>query len=341
MKRTILAVDDTPENLDLLRETFSEEFRVKVATDGERALALAQSGDAPDIILLDVMMPGMDGFEVCRKLKADPRTARIPVIFITALASEREELLGLDLGAVDYLHKPINPALAKIRVRNQINLYDRRRELEYAVKERTIELEQARKQIILRLGRAAEFKDNETGNHILRMSQFAQVIALEAGIDEGLSELIANASPMHDIGKIGIPDRILLKPSKLDDEEWVIMRTHPTVGSRILGHHSDPLLLAAYEIALTHHEKWDGSGYPNKLKGDEIPLFGRIAAIADVFDALTSVRPYKAAWPIEQAVAQIVKDSGSHFDPDLVKAFMHSWQRMAPIKDRFADEIAG
>ncbi len=340
MKRTILAVDDTPENLDLLRETFSEEFRVKVATDGERALALAQSGDAPDIILLDVMMPGMDGFEMCRKLKADPRTARIPVIFITALASEREELLGLDLGAVDYLHKPINPALAKIRVRNQINLYDRRRELEYAVKERTIELEQARKQIILRLGRAAEFKDNETGNHILRMSQFAQVIALEAGLDEGLSELIANASPMHDIGKIGIPDRILLKPGKLDDEEWVIMRTHPTVGSRILGHHSDPLLLAAYEIALTHHEKWDGSGYPNKLKGDEIPLFGRIVAIADVFDALTSVRPYKAAWPVEQAVAQIAKDSGSHFDPDLVKAFMRSWQSMAPIKDRFADEIA-
>jgi putative two-component system response regulator len=332
--KTILAVDDTPENLDVLRATFGSEFRLKVATDGAKALQIAWSSSPPDIILLDVMMPDMDGFEVCRRLKSDPRTSKIPVIFITALGHERDQLRGLELGAVDYLQKPINPMLARVRVKNQLELYDRRCELEVAVAERTRELTETRMQIIFRLGRAAEFKDNETGDHILRMSEYSRILARQIGLDDGTVELIYHASPMHDIGKIGIPDRVLMKPGKLDAEEWEKMRQHPQLGADIIGIHEDLLLQAARDIALTHHEKWDGSGYPNQLKTDEIPLFGRIVALADVFDALTSVRPYKPAWTVEDAVALIRKESGSHFDPLVVDAFNHSIPLMVAYKQK-------
>lgn len=337
MMQTILAVDDTPENLDVLRATFGSEYRVKVVTDGANALRLAHSVEPPDIILLDVMMPGMDGFEVCKQLKSDPRTMRIPVIFITALGEEQDQLKGLSMGAVDYIQKPINPGLAKIRVKNQLALYDHRRELEFAVQARTVELEHTRKQIILRLGRAAEFKDNETGSHILRMSHYCKVIALKYGLDGGTSDLVFHASPMHDVGKIGIPDHILLKPGKLDEKEWDVMRSHPDLGAKIIGQHSDPLLRSAREIALTHHEKWDGSGYPFHLRGDSIPLFGRIVALADVFDALTSDRPYKKAWTVESAVALVKEQSGLHFDPELVSAFLESLPEIEALKNLYQE----
>lgn len=339
--QTILAVDDTPENLDVLRATFGSEYRLKVVTDGAKALHIAWGLDPPDIILLDVMMPDMDGFEVCRRLKADPRSVKIPVIFITALGHERDQLRGLELGAVDYLQKPINPMLAKVRVRNQLALYDHRRELEIAVKERTRELTETRMQIILRLGRAAEFKDNETGDHIMRMGEYCRMIALQAGLDQGTAELLYHASPMHDVGKIGIPDKILMKPGKLDAEEWVIMRTHPSLGAEIIGDHSDPLLHAASLIALTHHEKWDGSGYPSGLQAEDIPLFGRIVAVADVFDALTSQRPYKSAWPISEAVELMEREKGKHFDPDIVEAFHRALPQMQEYKDHLARTLTG
>jgi len=338
--QTILAVDDIPENLDVIRAAFASEYRVKVATDGLKALQVARSPDPPDLILLDVMMPGIDGFEVCRRLKSDPRTGHIPVIFVTALGDEKEEYRGLELGAVDYLQKPMNPLLARIRVRNHLALYDRRRELEYAVQMRTIELDRTRKQILKRLSVAAEFKDNETGNHIARMSQCSRLIARYAGLDEGLVEMIYHAAAMHDIGKIGIPDNVLLKPGKLTPEEWVIMQKHPALGAKIIGQHSDPLLRAAHEIALTHHEKWNGSGYPSGLAGEQIPLYGRIVAIADVFDALTSVRPYKKAWSEEDALAQILKDRVTHFDPDLVDAFVKGLPEYREFQLHFRDQIA-
>ena len=340
MPQTILAVDDTPENLDVIRAAFASEYRVKVATDGLRGLQVARSADPPDLILLDVMMPGIDGFEVCRRLKADPRTAHIPVIFVTALGDEKEEFRGLELGAVDYLLKPMNPKLALIRVRNHLALYDRRRELEFAVQMRTMELDRTRKQILKRLSTAAEFKDNETGNHIARMSQCSRIIARYAGLDEALVEIVYHAAPMHDIGKIGIPDGVLLKPGKLTPEEWEVMYTHPTLGAKIIGMHDDPLLRAAHEIALTHHEKWNGAGYPRQLAGENIPLFGRIVAIADVYDALTSVRPYKKAWSEEDAVAQIRKDTGTHFDPTLVEAFFRGLPEYREFQKSFADQSA-
>jgi putative two-component system response regulator len=334
---TILAVDDTPENLDVVRAIFGGEYRVKVVTEGRLALQIATSEDPPDIILLDVMMPGMDGFEVCRRLKSDPRTVHIPVIFVTAMGAESDEQRGLELGAVDYLQKPVNPALARIRIRNHLALYDRRRELELAVQSRTSELERTRLLIILRLGRAAEIKDNETGAHIIRMSHYTRLIALSAGLDEGMADLLFKSSPLHDIGKIGIADNILLKPGKLTDEEWVVMRTHPALGADIIGKHSDPLLFFAHQIALTHHEKWNGSGYPSRMQGEDIPIGGRIVAIADVFDALTSDRPYKKAWSVEDAVREIEAQSGSHFDPALVLAFKNAIPEMLVYKERYAE----
>ena len=338
--QTILAVDDTPENLDVIRATFGADYRVKVVTDGARALQVAQSEDPPDIILLDVMMPGMDGFEVCEQLKADVRTQHIPVIFVTALGDENDERRGLELGAVDYIQKPLNPPLARVRVRNHLALVDRRKELEYAVNDRTAELEHTRMQIIIRLGYAAEFKDNETGTHTLRISRYCGLIAEAAGLDSGLVDLVRKASPMHDVGKIGIPDGILLKPGKLDEAEWETMRKHPKLGADILGHHSDPLLRAAYEIALTHHEKWDGTGYPHGSVGEKIPVFGRITAIADVFDALTSERPYKKPWSVDDALRLMDEQRGKHFDPSLVDAFMQSLPEILAFKERCTDRLS-
>lgn len=317
-KATVLAVDDNPQNLELLRHLLAEEFRVRVATNGQKALEICQSSPLPDLLLLDVMMPGMDGFEVCKLLKRDPRTRDIPVIFVTAMGEETDERMGLELGAVDYIAKPISPAITLSRVRTHLALADRSRALERLVFERTKELHNTRQQIIQRLGRAAEYKDNETGDHIMRMSHYCQILAQNAGMDPALIDVLFQAAPMHDVGKIGIPDGILLKPGKLDDAEWRVMRRHPELGADIIGEHEDPLLRTARTIALTHHEKWDGSGYPNGLAGNAIPFEGRIVSVADVFDALCSERPYKKAWKVEEVLSFMQAQSGKHFDPDLI-----------------------
>lgn len=319
-KASVLVVDDTPANIDILVGILGDSYALKVAIDGPRALAIARK-TPPDIILLDVMMPGMSGYEVCEQLKQDPMTAHIPVIFVTALSEVTDEARGFELGAVDYITKPVSAPLVQARVKTHLALYDQKRLLEQQVRERTAELENTRFEIIRRLGRAAEYKDNETGLHVVRMSHYARLLAKQAGLPEAFCELLYNAAPMHDIGKIGTPDAVLKKPGKLDEEEWLIMREHAAIGAEIIGEHSDPLLTMARTIALTHHERWDGSGYPNGLVGEAIPLEGRLVAIADVFDALTSVRPYKTAWTTAQAMGMLKQQSGSHFDPDLVGHF--------------------
>ena len=321
---SILLVDDEPANLHVLKHILQDDYRLLFARDGERALELASS-EHPQLILLDVMMPGTTGHEVCTRLKADPRTEAIPVIFVTALANPEDEALGFELGAVDYISKPVSAPIVRARVRTHLSLV------------RAEVLRQTRLNIVQALGMAAEYKDNETGLHVIRMSHFSRIIALEAGFSAEDAEELLHAAPMHDVGKIGIPDAILQKPGKLDADEWAIMQQHPAIGARIIGEHDASMLQMARRIALGHHEKWDGSGYPAGLAGTDIPVEARIIAIADVFDALTSVRPYKRAWSVDEAVALIREQSGKHFDPHLVSCFLARLDEIIEIRDRWAE----
>lgn len=334
---SILIVDDRPENIDILNDVLFPHYRIRIALNGEKALKIAFSANPPDLILLDVMMPGLNGYQVCEKLKSNPDTRTIPVIFVTSMSEADNEEKGLELGAVDYITKPVNPAIVLARVKTHLALYDQARELARLVGQRTAELKKTRQQIIRRLGRAAEFRDNETGNHIVRMSHFSRLIGQAAGLGEESVDILFNASPMHDVGKIGIPDRILLNQGKLEPEEWELIRQHAKIGADIIGTHSDDLLQAAHTIALCHHEKWDGSGYPQGLKGEDIPLMARIVAIADVFDALTSDRPYKKAWSVDAAARYIEDQAGAYFDPGLIPPFKSVLPEILRLKERFSD----
>ena len=342
-KQTILVVDDTEANIDILLHALDNDYEVSVAMDGETALENVAE-EPPDLILLDIMMPGMDGYEVCRHLKKDSATREIPIIFITAMTHVHDETRGFDLGAVDYITKPISVPIVQKRVKNhlalhnaQLALQNQNAILEQKVRERTRELRESRLTTISCLGLAAERRDPETGAHIHRMSHYSQILALAAGMSVDEAELILHAAPMHDIGKVGVPDRILLKPDRLNEEEWKIMSTHPEVGAEILQNQTADLLQLAHQIALTHHEKWDGSGYPRGLKGLEIPKAGRIVAIADVFDALMSVRPYKAAWNIEETMATMHGLKGFHFEAELVALFETVLPEILKIRDRFQE----
>ena len=320
----LLLVDDEPTNLQVLRHVLQADYRLLFATDGARALQVARE-QLPQLILLDIMMPGMDGYAVCRALKADPATAGIPVIFITALNDSQDETAGFDVGGVDYLTKPVSPPVVRARVRTHLSLV------------RMDELRETRLQIVQRLGRAAEYKDNETGMHVIRMSHFSQLLALAAGCSPAWAEDLLNAAPMHDVGKIGIPDAVLRKPGPLDADEWATMRRHPEIGAEIIGEHPSGVLQLAREIALAHHEKWDGSGYPRGLAGEAIPLSARIVAIADVFDALTTRRPYKEPWPVQDALDHIAAQAGKHFDPALVALFAPLLPQLLEIRARWAE----
>lgn len=337
-RKKILIVDDVPENIQILIEAVRDEYSVIAATSGEKALALSVVEPLPEIILLDVMMPGMDGYELCSRLKQNQKTAGIPVMFITTMNEDMNEERGLDLGAVDYITKPINPSLVKKRIRNQIELKQYRDHLELLVKERTAEIHETRLDIIRILGRAAEYKDNETGIHIIRMSRYCEKIAMAYGLDSKSAELLLNASPMHDVGKIGIPDNILQKPGRLDDSEREIMNRHAHMGYKIIGRHKSEILSLAAVIAYEHHEKWDGTGYPRGLKGEEISIFSRIVAIADVFDALTSKRVYKDAMPVEHAIDLIINEKGKHFDPDVADAFLSIIPAILEVRQEHSDE---
>lgn len=323
-KPTLLVVDDEPANLQVLKNILAGTYRLLFAKDGQRALALAAT-EEPDLILLDVMMPDQSGYDVCRELKLKESTRHIPVIFVTALTGENEEALGFELGAVDYIPKPVRPAIVRARVKTHLSLV------------RVDELKSTRLSIVQRLGRAAEYRDNETGLHVIRMSRYAQILALAAGFSEHQAEEILHAAPMHDIGKIGIPDAILQKPGKLTPDEWQVMQRHTEIGAEIIGTPDSSLMRIAKDIALYHHERWDGSGYPTGLTGNAIPVAARIVAIADVFDALTSERPYKSAWPVEQATQLIREESGKHFDPNLVEVFFQCLPKLLEVKEQWRE----
>ena len=322
--KKLLLVDDEPTNLQALKQILQHDYQLLFAISGEDALKLARE-HKPDLVLLDVNLGDMSGYDVCREIKLEPDLQCTPVLFVSAMFDTLNEAQGFEAGGCDYIHKPVIPAIVKVRVATHLSLIS------------VSELKKTQLQIIQRLGRAAEYRDNETGLHVIRMSNYSHLLALAAGLPEFDAEMILHASPMHDVGKIGVPDHVLLKPGPLNEDEWQVMLKHPEFGSEIIGEHESVLLQTARTIALTHHEKWDGSGYPNGLKGELIPIAGRIVAIADVFDALVSARPYKKAWKVEDALALMQRESGKHFDPDLVPLFIGLVPQVTEIMERFSD----
>jgi len=330
--QTVLVVDDTLANIDLLKEILMPFYVVKIATSGELAIKIIAK-QVPDIILLDVMMPGMSGHELCKYLKSNLVTASIPIIFVTAMAEMQDEQVGFDLGAVDYITKPIKPALVIARVKSQLALANQHRSCEIMDQKRTAELEKSQRDAIAMLGKAGHYNDKDTGDHIWRMAQYASALARAAQWPIEQSKLLELAAPMHDTGKIGIPDSILKAARKLTSDEWEIMRSHAEIGYGILNVSKTPLFQMAAEVAHDHHEKWDGSGYPKGLKAEEISESARIVSIADVFDALTMARPYKDEWAIDEAFALLEKDAGSHFDKRLVELFISIKDEVVEIKN--------
>lgn len=353
-QQTVLVVDDLAENIQLVDAVLSSEYRIKAALDGENALRIARSDNPPDLILLDIMMPDMDGYEVCQRLKADAATKRIPVIFVTARGEISDEARGFQVGAVDYITKPISPPIVRARVRTHLALYDQNRVLAEKVQERTRELVHTQDVTIHSLAVLAETRDNETGGHIMRTQRYVRALAealveqpgFRAVLDPDTVTMLFKSAPLHDIGKVGVPDRILLKPGKLTDEEFAEMKNHTLYGYTAIvraeeafdaGTTDTSFLRFAREIAYTHHEKWDGSGYPRGLRGDTIPLSGRLMAVADVYDALISRRVYKAPFPHSTAVHIILEGRSTHFDPAITDAFARLNEAFRGIALEFAD----
>lgn len=340
-KSTILVVADTAD--------YTESLRGLIVRLGSQALFIGQAelgpvleflDPPPELILVDASAHDFEPAAVCQRLQRNARTRFTPVLFFNAPAHSATELAAFDAGAQDYLRAPFDLAVTFARLRLHQQLYAQKRQLASLVQTRTREVAGAQMELVRRLRVAAEYKDDETGAHIQRMSKVSGLLARAAGLSEAEAELIEQAAPMHDLGKIGIPDRILLKASPLTPDEWRVMRMHPGIGAGIIGKHDAPVLKIARRIALTHHEKWDGSGYPRGLKGEEIPIVGRIVALADVFDALTSERPYKPAWPAENAVAYLREQSGKHFDPRLTSLFLDLLPAVAKIRIEYPDRPA-
>jgi len=342
---SVLVVDDEPVNVRLLEKILVAEGHTNIIStiDSREVMSLYREHQI-ELILLDINMPHIDGFEVMAQLRERYGHALAPILVLTVQHSQEFRIKALQSGARDYVTKPFDRYELAVRVRNLLEmqlahkcLADQNSFLEGKILERTRQLHDTRLQVVRRLGRAAEYRDNETGMHILRMSKISALLGREIGLDDAQCELLLHASPMHDIGKIGIPDHILLKPGKLDPEEWEIMKGHARIGADILSGDDSEMMAMAREIALTHHEKWDGNGYPNGYSGEQIPLVGRIVAVADVFDALTSVRPYKKAWPVEDAVELLKKESGRHFQPLLVEQFLANLSEILEIRAAHAD----
>lgn len=333
-KYSILIVDDEAANIALLKEILIEDYTVYIAKDGAKAIEVARR-NLPDLILLDIMMPGMDGFETCRQLKQDPDTRYIPVIFVTAMSDIKDEAEGFSVGAADYIAKPVRAPIVRVRVRTQLSLRNLTCRLTETVQQSVRQFDRVLRSSIQMLGDAGHYNDTDTGLHIWRMAAYARHLARLAGWGEEDCQLLEMAAPMHDTGKIAIPDSILKKPGKLTPEEWEIMKTHSTAGADILSRSDTALFVLAAEIAASHHEKWDGSGYPAGLAGNKIPESGRIVALADVFDALTMRRPYKDAWPIDKTMDTIREGKGSHFDPALVDLFVEHLDDFLEIQARW------
>jgi len=339
-KSTILLVDDIPANIKILVGALRDNYRLVVATSGLDAIAAAIE-KKPDLILLDVMMPGMDGYEVCKRLKSQRDTADIPVIFVTAMNEERDETRGFLLGAVDYIVKPVNPVIVKARVQTHIalrmaqrELQRHRDELEEIILERTRELRETQIEITNRLVQAAEYHDHQTSRHITRMAHYCVILGRAHGMPEHELTLLFHASAMHDIGKLGISDAILHKKGTLTPDEFDEMKRHTLIGADLLFGSDNELMNMAHLIALTHHEKWDGTGFPLGLQEEEIPFPGRIAALCDVFDALSSKRPYKDAWPLSEAKKVIIEQKGVHFDPYVVELFLDNYEKVEEVYNK-------
>jgi putative two-component system response regulator len=317
---SILCIDDEPNNLAVLRGILRDEYNLLFARNGEDALDAARK-HRPALILLDIQMPGMDGYEVCRRLKASHTTEDIPVIFVTALTDSLDEKAGFDAGGVDYLTKPISPLTLLARVRTHLSLV------------RSAKLETSYRNAVYMLADAGHYNDTDTGAHVWRMAAYSRALAKAAGWPEEQCELLELAAPLHDTGKIGIADVILKKPDKLSPSEFEVMKTHCRIGYEILNRNPAPLFQLAAEVALNHHERWDGKGYPTGLAGHTIPEAARIVAIADVFDALSMKRPYKEAWPLERIVEVLRENAGSHFDPQLVSLFLDILPEILRVKE--------
>lgn len=360
-RATILVVDDTTDNLMLMSELLKDIYKVKVANSGEKALKYMQGEHKPDLILLDIMMPGLSGYDVIHELKANPATRDIPVIFLTAMSAAEDEKKGLEMGAADYVTKPISPPIVLARVKTQLEnkaaadfLRDQNAYLETEVAKRTRELSAIQDVTILAMASLAETRDSDTGNHIRRTQYYVKALAEKLQSHPRFIQFLKNqtidmlfkSAPLHDIGKVGIPDRILLKPGRFEPHEFEIMKTHTTLGRDAILHAEKQLgmqvefLNLAKDIAYYHQEKWDGSGYPTGESGDDIPISARLMAVADVYDALISRRIYKEGIPHEKAVEIIKEGRGSHFDPDIVDAFVELQEEFRAIAARFADSDA-
>lgn len=336
MPHTVLIVEDAVEDIDTLKCILRDEYTIEVALNGNDALSVAEK-TKPDIILLEIMLPDLDGYEVCVKLKANPLTCNVPVIFVTAKDQDLDEIKGFESGAVDYIRKPVNPLIIKARIMAQLAIKDHNAELENQVNEKTKEIIETRKEIIERLSRAGEFNDGDTYHHLNRVTKYAYSIAKAYGLDEKSAQLLSSSAPMHDIGKIGISDEIIHKPGVLLSKEIDTIREHCEIGAQIIGDNNSELLKAARIVALQHHEKWDGTGYPRGLSGSDIHIFARITSVSDVFDALISERSYKKAWSVEHAVKHIKSKSGIYFDPEVVIAFLKALPEILIIKENFRD----
>ena len=349
MNNTILIVDDTEENIDILVDLLCHDYNLLVALDGYRGLALAKV-NKPDLILLDVMMPGLNGYEVCKTLKKNEETMHIPIIFLTALSDEKDEAYGIKVGAVDFIRKPFNPVIVSSRIKNYLFIKNYQNQLELMVQERTEKIEKTKDTIIKSMGVLAEFRDPETGAHIKRTQYYLLELSKHLKNNERYShylteeviEAMFKSAPLHDVGKVGVPDSILFKPGSLTDEEFDIMKEHPLFGKMAIDAIEEELpgelfISYAHDIAYTHHEKWNGAGYPRGLEGEEIPICGRIMALADVYDALVTERVYKPPFTHERAKSIILEGKGVHFDPDIVDAFLELEERFIEISKEYKD----
>ena len=343
---TVLIVDDSPINLTLIKALVLKLGECEPVLHEHPQLALDWCRQQiPDLVIVDYMMPDLNGQQFIEAFRRIPGGEEIPVLMVTANDQKEVRYQALQGGANDFLTKPIDRVEFSARARNMLNLRngqkfqeDWTRHLARMVDERTQAIQAREQELIYRISRAAEFRDPETGAHIQRMAHYSRLIAQALGLEEDMQKLILEAAPLHDVGKIGIPDAILLKPARLTPEEFAVMRQHARMGHELLKESGSEILRAGSEIALTHHEKYDGSGYPSGLSGESIPLFGRIVAVADVFDALTSERPYKKAWPLEEAVTFLKEGRGKHFDPACVDAFLSSWDAVLEVRARFQDD---
>jgi len=337
----ILVADDSEDIRNLFDIMLKKNYDVKFAVNSDETLAGADTDPLPDLILLDVEMPELDGYEVCKRLKANPSLSHIPVIFVTARTDPKDQARGLMAGAVDYITKPISAPITMLRVKTQLALVDQRIALEDQIAARTEELHDTRLQLIQRLARAMEFREGGLTNRVARVGEFVGVLAHSLGMKSKVVEILSQAAPLYDIGKMGVAESILTKSNALNEKEWEEVRRHPEIGAGIIGEHKDPLLEQARVMALTHHERWDGTGYPKKLAGNAIPLPGRIMAVADAFEAMTATQRHRSPISSMDAAKKINAESGKQFDPAVVAAFMKSVKYFDEIRSRHKDELAG